>query len=335
MNTFSRADHSRRRFGTLMSYFTLISCFALSGFAVLPLPARAQTKAAPALYAIQIGTTPPVQIMRYEGGEPIATVVASAEAGSGLPNKHLGTIQYRDIVFDYLPIPGAALNTVIADVLAGNSQPVTGAIVIMDSLKKELSRLIFYNALVRSIEFSDMDMTLTGQAPIVRVALAVPMAQVSAGSSQIVTYSPWVKGPLKSNYRLLIQGLDAAAQKSPRVEPQKFTVAITATPTQSGPSGPSMTLGTGVRDYSNLIILLPESESAPFVGWHQQLTSQPQNSEQFEKSGELQWLSSDKTKTFVSLQLQHLGIVSVIRLPNKPGYVAVEMYCEKIVPQVF
>jgi hypothetical protein len=313
----------------------LIACLALTSIATVSRPAFAQTKTLPSLYAIQLGTTPPVQVMRYEGGEPVGSVLTSVGPGAGLPNKSPGPVQYRDLVLEYLPVPGAALNTLISDVLAGNSQPVSGAIVIMDSLKKELSRLNFYDALVRSIEFSDMDVTLTGQAPIVRIALAVPMAQVSAGSNQIVTYSPWVKGPQKSSYRLLIQGLDAAAQKSPRIEPQKFTVVITATPTQSGPSGPSMTLGAGARDYSNLIILLPESEAGPFITWHQQLTSQPQNSDQLEKTGLLEWLSSDKTKTHVSLQLQHLGIVSVIRLPNKPGYMAVEMYCEKIVPQVF
>lgn len=94
-------------------------------------------------------------------------------------------------------------------------------------------------------------------------------------------------------------------------------------------------LGIG-REYSNLTILLPESEAGPFITWQQPFILQPQNnSDQFEKSGTLEWLSSDKTKTFVSLQLHGLGILSVIRIPSKPGYVAVEMYCEKIVPQVF
>jgi len=302
------------------------------------------TKAAPSLFAIQLGTTPPAQIPRYEGGEPTTAVVASAEAGSGLPNKHLGIIQYRDIVFDYLPITGAALNTVIADVLNGNSQTIFGTIVVMDAVKKELSRLTFSNALVRSVEFSDVDVTLTGQAPIIQIALAVPFTQMIAGSNQIVTYTSWIKGPLKPNFRLLIQEIETVSQKAVRVDPQKFTVQVFPPPPLSGspgspgyigPPGPTTILPIGGRDYSNFTVLLPESEAGPFTAWHQQFISQPQNSDQFEKSGELQWLSSDKTKTYVLLQLQHLGIVSVIRLPNKPGYVAVEMYCEKIVPQVF
>jgi len=91
---------------------------------------------------------------------------------------------------------------------------------------------------------------------------------------------------------------------------------------------------TGRADYSNLIALLPESVAAPFIAWQQQFISQGLNN-QFEKTGTLQWLSSDRTKTFLSLQLQNLGVLSVIRIPNRLGYVAVEMYCEKIVPQVF
>lgn len=89
------------------------------------------------------------------------------------------------------------------------------------------------------------------------------------------------------------------------------------------------------REYMNLTILLPELDAGPFIAWHQQLISQPQMSEQLEKGGTLEWLSSDKTKMHLSLQLHHLGVVSVVRVLTKPGYVTVEMYCEKIVPQVF
>lgn len=32
-----------------------------------------------------------------------------------------------------------------------------------------------------------------------------------------------------------------------------------------------------------------------------------------------------------SLHLQNLGVQSVIRIPNTPGYVAVDMTCEKVV----
>lgn len=38
--------------------------------------------------------------------------------------------------------------------------------------------------------------------------------------------------------------------------------------------------------------------------------------------------------SYNSLQLQNWGVLSVIRIQNKPGYVAVEMNCEKIVLEV-
>jgi len=294
----------------------------------MPSHLQAQTttvKMLPTLFAIQLGTTPPVQIQRYEGGEPVSTAMVTYQPEFPLPNKSPGPIQYRDIVFDYVPIPGVALNTVLTDVLGGNIQPISGAIVSMDSLKKELSRLTFQDAFVRSIEFPDMDVTLTGQIPVIRISLAVPHTQVLPGSNQIMTYSAAVKGPIKSSFQLSVPSMEASSHKSVRVEPLRFTIPLD--PQTIQPTGKA-------NGFTNLIAILPESEAAPFIAWQQQFISQGLTN-QFEKTGALNWLSSDRTKTFLSLQLQNLGVLSVIRIPNKPGFVAVEMYCEKIVPQVF
>jgi hypothetical protein len=288
------------------------------------------------LFAIQLGNTPPVQILRYEGGEAVSPTVISGTLPTGnstLPNKYPGPVHYRDIVFDYQPVAGAGINTVLSDALAGNSQPISGAILSMDAVKKELSRLSFENALVRSVEFPDMDLALPKSIPVIRVTLAVPVTMLGVGSGQIVSYSASAPGPLKSNFRLLIQGLDATAQKAVRIEPLKFTVLLAPQLTSGAGTGQAV-LSPGARDYGNLVLLLPETEAGPFTAWHQQVLAQSSGSS-MEKTGELQWLSADKTKALVLLQFQGLGVVSVVRLPSKPGYVAVEMYCEKIVPQVF
>jgi hypothetical protein len=166
--------------------------------------------------------------------------------------------------------------------------------------------------------------------PVIRIALAVPHTQTSSGSNQIMTYSPAVKGPVKSSFQLSIQSLETGSQKSVRIEPLRFTVPIIPQISQ----GIQYFGVPGRPDYANLIAVLPETEAAPFIAWQQQLASQGSNANQLEKTGTLHWLSSDRTKSFLSLQLQNLGILSVIRIPNKPGFVAVEMYCEKIVPQV-
>lgn len=308
-----------------------VLCVSALVFAGMPSHLLAQTTrttlATPALFAIQLGTAPPVQIQRYEGGEPVSTVTVAFGPEALLPSKHVqpqSPTQYRDIVFDYRPIPGVSLNTVLEHYLSGHIQPLSGAIVLMDSQKRELSRLLFQNSFVRSIEFSDMDVTLTKQTPVIRIALAVPHTQGLPGSNQIATYSAAVTGAVKSSFQLSIQSLETGSHKSVRVEPLRFTV----------PLDPQAVQPTGkANGFTNLIAILPESEAAPFVMWHQQVISQ--GSDQFEKAGTLQWLSSDRTKTFLSLQLQNLGVVSVIRIPNKPGFVAVEMYCEKVVPQVF
>lgn len=318
----------QRPVGLTGSASLLILCLSVLSLMMMPTRLLAQTTkttlAAPTLFAIQIGATAPVQIQRYEGGEPVSTAVVTYQAEFPLPFKSPGPIQYRDIVFDYLPIPGVALNTVLTDVLSGNIQPLLGAIVSMDSLKKELSRLTFQDAFVRSIEFSDMDVALTGQMPVIRIALAVPHTATLPGSNQVITYNAALKGPVKSSFQLSIQNLEAGLQRSMRVEPLRLAVPIDSQAVQP----------TGRADYSNLIAIIPESDAAPFIAWQQQFISQGVIN-QFEKAGTLNWLSSDRTKTFLSLQLHNLGVLSVTRIPNRPGYVAVDMYCEKVVPQVF
>lgn len=313
----------------------LILCVSALVCMGMPVHLQAQmtttTKVLPTLFAIQLGTAPPVQIQRYEGGEPVSTAMVDVESASVLPNKHPSAVLFRDIVFEYLPISGVGLNTVLTDVLGGSTQPLSGAVIIMDSMKKELSRLAFQDAFVRSIEFSDMDVTLTGQMPVIRISLAVPHTATLPGSNQIVTYSATVKGLVKSSFQLSIQNLENGSHKSVRVEPLRFTVPINF---QNTPIGRQLNV-SGRADYGNVIAVLPETEAAPFIAWQQQLTSQGANINQLEKTGTLQWLSSDRTKSFLSLQLHNLGILSVIRIPNKPGFVAVEMYCEKVVPQVF
>lgn len=45
--------------------------------------------------------------------------------------------------------------------------------------------------------------------------------------------------------------------------------------------------------------------------------------------------SQDPSKPILTLKLSGLGILCVMRLPSKPGYVQAEMYCQKLVPAFF
>lgn len=51
--------------------------------------------------------------------------------------------------------------------------------------------------------------------------------------------------------------------------------------------------------------------------------------------GIIQWMNPQNPSTAaLKLKLFGLGILSVICLPSKPGYVQVEMYCETLVPEL-
>lgn len=60
------------------------------------------------------------------------------------------------------------------------------------------------------------------------------------------------------------------------------------------------------------------------------------NSEAHERSGTIRWMSQqDPPRQILTLALSGLGILSVVRIPSKPGYVQAEMYCQKLVPEFF
>jgi hypothetical protein len=69
MNTLDLVSRFCRHVGTLRNSVNLVFCVALVCLVILPLSVRAQTKTTPILFAIQFGTTPPVQISRLEGGD--------------------------------------------------------------------------------------------------------------------------------------------------------------------------------------------------------------------------------------------------------------------------
>ena len=137
---------------------------------------------------------------------------------------------------------------------------------------------------------------------------------------------PFTSAPMKGFFDLSFQNMGVVSNVV-RVQSPTFLAKLLQSPDGSGFQG-ALPI-----DYSNLSFQLPEKLADSFYAWHSDFVLKGKNGDKFETRGMLRWLSpTDKKTVLFSIALDQVGILSVVRLPMKPGYVQVEMYCERVVP---
>lgn len=291
----------------------------------------------PQQFALSLGTGPPVQVFGFYGGEPVAQFITDPAAADGSFPKKSSRIQYRDIVFYYLPVQGAAINAWLFDSLAGKVPPVSGGIHIRggpsgmsgNTLHNSYSgHMSFAGAFVKQIAFPETDRASEMPAPL-RITLAIQQADWHPGASWNIAplQADLSKGPLKHLFTLSIQNL--SLNDVMRIEPMVLSMSLIPAPQGGGYQSATP------RELSTLRIQLPESTARDLYTWHNDFVVTRLPGGEQERMGLIQWMNpQNPSKTVLKLKLFGLGILSVIRLPSKPGYVQVEMYCEKLVPEL-
>ena len=284
----------------------------------------------PQVYGLNLGGGPPLEVFGFEGGEPVGRSSLGQPGADGRIAKRIESLKYRDLVFYYLLIPGAPINAWLANSLKGTTQPINGSIIVTDRFSSQGSKVQFSGGFLRQIDFPEVDTGLAQQSAPFRITIGVQRTECGQGiypSNKFVRI-PSISAPMKGWFNLEIDGLGSIPNVV-RVETPIFSASVLP-PNPTVPGFP----GTKPKDYSNLKLQLPEIAAEPFYNWHDNFVLKGFNADKFEKKGTLRWLSPTQNKKPVfSLQFEHLGILSVVRLPDKPGYVQVELYCEKVVPE--
>jgi len=136
------------------------------------------------------------------------------------------------------------------------------------------------------------------------------------------------KGPLKHLFTLDIQNLSLNGVT--RIDP--MVLSVTLIPASQG----SGYQGAAPRELSTLRLQLPESKAYDLYTWHNNVVVKRIPGVEQERMGLIQWMApQNPSKAVLKLKLFGLGILSVVRLPSKPGYVQAEMYCQKLVSEFF
>jgi hypothetical protein len=257
-----------------------------------------------------------------------AGVLAAVESGSGLPHiLHLAAMAGRsDDSFDALTPAqpfvltcGAGMSRScyqwMKDSFEGKGVRKNGAIVATDLSGTPQGRMTFTNALITEVHMPALDgaskdaayMTITFMPDFTR-------QKSTHDTSAPISSSPGAqKQWLPSNFRLKIAGLEQDCTAVSKIE------ALAVEPNQAGKI--------------NLVVYLTEARAKGFFQWHDDFVVK--GSSQAEKSGTLEYLSSDMSQALFTISFDHLGIfkMTVNKMESASEnirHVKAEMYCEKM-----
>lgn len=285
----------------------------------------------PQQYGLALGINPYEQVYGFSGGEPVAQYLTGAVASDGTLPKKVSGYRYQDIVFHYLPIPGSAINTWLVDSLEGKAPAVSGHIVVQPWINVPRGGLSFTNAFVKEILFPEAD-SATGSPTGIRITLAAQRTSRSSGgrdnTSVPMTHIDQFRSLRKGVFSINIAG--TALNEVSRVEPLVYSPTLIPAAQGGGYQG------VVPKELSSLRIQLPETKAEHLYSWHNDFVVKGLNGDAYERAGTIRWMSSqDPLKSILTLKLSGLGILSVVRIPSKPGYVQAEMYRQKLVPEFF
>jgi len=274
-------------------------------------------------------------IKSSEGGFARADVVQAKLAQSPFPKKHLANLKYTDIVMQCDLIMPDPLQKWVTGFLALNAQRKNGAIVTADFDYKERSRLEFFNALISELTIPACDAS-SKDAGQLTVKLTPEYTRPVAGKGSVLPASlggaRQQKAWLPANFRLQIQGLEAACTRINKIEALTIKQKITEN-----------AIGE-LRDYQkepaslefpNLVITLSEADAGPFFQWFDDFVVKGNMGDDKERAGFLELLSPDLKTVLLRVNFSHLGIFSFSPMKQETNAesikrVKVEMYCEQI-----
>ena len=255
------------------------------------------------------------------GGEAFAEVI---EVGA---LKHPGLPQYEDITVEFDFSMASSTFDWMKACMDGSPLRKSGALISADFNFKELSRLDFSDALISEIGFPALDAASKDAGRLSLEFSPDSTRRKPGGGAAVAAAVKAQKKWLPANFRLKIDGLEAACTKVNKIEAlvvkQKFLV------NSDGGRQP------GRLEYPNLVVTLAESAAGPFFDWAESFIIQGANGQKDEKSGSIDFLTLDLKTVLATLTFSNLGIFRCAPEKAEAGVesirrVKAEMYCESM-----
>ena len=326
---------SMRRFTTRVLAAAMLTAVSVAAVGASD-AALSQRSYSTGRYSVEIGGANAGYVSQFTGGGAFADVVSETPGASRAPGKHLAGVKYDDISINFGTGMSKPFYEWIKQSVSRSYPRKDGAIVVANLDDKETSRLTFKNALITAVEFPALDaaskdpakMFLSFAPENTRRTLTVNGAKMNHDAG-MAKHGKW----LPSNFRLKIDGLEAACAKTNHIDP--IGVRVKTTHTHVGEQRDYLT-EPGEFAISNLVFTVPESEAGPFYAWHEDFVIKGNNGDDKEKSGTLEFMTENLQTVIFKLTFQHLGIIRVAHdkfeaRSEGSNRVKVEMYMEGLV----
>lgn len=243
--------------------------------------------------------------------------------------KHLGNVKYNEFSVQCGMGMGKGMYDWIQASFDKGGQSVrkSGAVVAADFNYRSPRSTSFPNAFISELTIPALDAASKDAAKMTLKFDSDSAERKAGGQFPIDTKKQ--KLWLPANFRLRIDGLDT--RRVSRID--SFTIKQGIAEDESGGRFP--TIHPTKLEIPNLTFYLPQDDAGPVNDWYQQFVAGGQNSDEFERRGDITLLAPDNRTVYATIGLGGLGIFKVTPEKVEAGSegirrVKCELYCEQM-----
>jgi hypothetical protein len=258
-----------------------------------------------------------------DGGEAFGEVVPDPPSGEAFTKKHIANVKYEDFTTQLGFGMSKPMYQWIKASFDGKALRKNGAIIAADFDYNAKSRREFQDALITEIGFPACDGAAKDPA-FMTLKFAPELTRSKVVAGKVTGQASNQKLFFPSNFRVSIG--DLPTSKVNKID--AFTVKQTFTAT------PGRSIEPAKIEFPNLVITMPESHA--WSDWFEDFVIKGNNGQDKELTGKIEFLSTDLTKTLLSLSLSGVGIFHLAPVLPEPNAqpirrVQAELYCEQMV----
>jgi hypothetical protein len=248
-------------------------------------------------------------IYSAEGGNRSSEVVMEKLPQEHHIRKHIAGLKYEDITITC----GIAMSKhfwhKLSDSFQDGFKRLDGAIHVCDYDGNIRRTLTFHQAIVTEIGFPGLD-AASKDACKLSFKLSPEWTRTHHGSGKVsMSDHPIGTGQQKqwspANFRLHIDGLDTACSRVSKIEP--LVIKQKVTDNAIGEMRMSSREPTAI-EVPHLVVTTTESHSKKLFDWEHEFVINGKCDDDNEKTGTLEYLTPDLTKTLLSIEMHHIGL---------------------------
>jgi hypothetical protein len=287
-------------------------------------------------FALELDNVAAGWIYSCEGGNRVGEVVSEKLPQEHHIRKHIAGLKYEDITITC----GIAMSKHFWHKLKASFDDafkrVDGAIHICDYDNNIHRTLEFHHAIVTEIGFPALD-AASKDAGKISFKLAPEWTRTHKGKGKIhLSHHPLGRGQQKlwspANFRLLIDGLEHACAKVNKID--ALVMKQKVTDNAVGETRHVTREPTAIES-PNLVITTAESHAGAFYEWEKHFLIQGNCSDEDEKMGTLEYLSSNLKTPLFTIDMDHIGLFKITADKMDAGAESIrrikaEMYVEEM-----